>query len=165
MGKITKRYQLLKGFSLSTHFLVDGKSVNVQFSGGMRAPYLVRGRFSTSSPELQEAIESSKSFGEQYKLEHTDYENPEDANVEETPVLPEQDIAAEEEAPAEEEALTEDQPADGPVDHPEIETVGAAKQILLEMFKDIKPGMLPNRVKLLEVAKERGHSFSKLENI
>lgn len=70
MSKITKQYQLLQGLQLSTNFLVAGKSVYVTFGNGIRKPMLIRGRFSTSDPELQEAIEASAGFNVQYRLEN-----------------------------------------------------------------------------------------------
>lgn len=215
MARTIKKYQLLLDFQLSTYFLVNGSPIFVTFKHGIRKPFLVRGRFATDDPALQEAIEADAGFNKRFYLEKTDVmlapgEVVEPEQVDEIkPNLP-----VEENTPpsADEVPPTgynvpntlEDKPADevppeagqvpdnvsatNPDETPatapdenqgentdapvvpqdvqvfaDVETVTAAKQILLEKFSDLKPSMLPNRVKVLEVAKEKNISFPKLE--
>jgi hypothetical protein len=158
MAKITKRYVLLKGMSLQMVFEVNGIIVPVSFKYGIRTPVLKRGMFSTDDHTLQEAIESSNGYNIEYTLEQT-YTEPEEGDefLEET--TKKEDITPPDENKKEENTLP---PADAVVDHPEIETVTAAKQLLLESFPDLKPGMLKNRLEVLRLAGERKISFSKL---
>lgn len=179
MSKITKRYQLLKDTQLSTTFQVNGNTVPVTFQHGITRPYLIRGRFTTSDPELQAAIEADNSFNILFYLEHTDGAEPVKVEVPET-VVPEvvEEVVPEttEEVPA---AATEETPA--PVeevvpevvevkpevpaitDYPEITNLQEAKQKLLELFPgELKPANMPNAKAVINRAKERNVTFSKL---
>jgi len=116
-----KRYQLLNNISLTTHFLVENSLVTVTFQHGMRTPEIVRGRFSTSDPGLQEAIEASPAFNVKYYLEK------EEVTGKETPRAKIAEVAK-------------------ATDYPDILTVKAARELLIELFPDeLRPSVLPNR--------------------
>lgn len=182
MAKAIKRYQLLQGFQLMQYFNVGGKAVPVTFSHGIRKPYLIRGMFSTDVPELQEAIEGDNGFGTLFHLAHTDYfddagnsfvpeevsDNTPEETIPETEVA-EENISAEEhieeaatdipEAPAEEPKKTEPETTD----YPEITTLKDAKQKLFDLFPgEFKPSNVPNKPALLNKAKAKNITFSKL---
>lgn len=137
-----KRYQLLKVMSLTTHFDVEGDIVTVRFIGGIRTPEIIRGRFTTNDPALQESIEASKGFGIDYYLEK-----------EEQSQLP---------GPADKD---DDVPQDNPpteTDFPEILTVKDAREKLIELYPELKVKDLPNKIAVFARAKERSITFSKL---
>ena len=165
------------------------KRVSVTFQNGIRKPYLVRGRFSTDDSDLQNAIESSAGFNKEYHLEHVDY--PEGEAVQEIvntttdaveePVVDNEDLIPDEpentdqeqvkddeapEVPEEskknEEADEKKEPA-GPVDYPEITNLQQAREKLFELFPGVfKPANLPNLKAVLNRAKEKNITFSKL---
>jgi hypothetical protein len=156
---ITKKYQLLKSMSLLAWFKVMGKVVSVSFQGGTRRPYLVRGRFSTSDPLLQKAIEESGNFGREYFLEAA-FDNGVNVNSAET---------KQKEKPADKK---DDPPAESnkkedanqvTTDFPDITTVKDARQKLLDLYPDeLKPSQLPNKPAVLVKAKAKNITFSNL---
>jgi hypothetical protein len=173
MAKIIKRYQLLQDFQLMTFFLVNGKAISVTFQNGIRRPVLVRGRFSTSDPDLQAVMEADKEFNVQFKLEHTD-EFPDEVQSEEgnPPANTGTDENQEGNPPANT-GTDENQEGNPPAntggadegqvtDYPEITSVNQAKQKLIELFPDVKISTLKNRVDVLAKATEKKVSFSKI---
>jgi hypothetical protein len=176
-----KRYRLLKGLQLMTHFDVNGAQVPVTFSRGNRSPELVRGSFNTNDEALQEAIEKSKGFNVQYKLEYTgdDIGAPVNSGkpVDEPPAVP-SDATPNDAVPGD--PVTSDvtpggdavPPANDPpsgddsgkiTDYPDVPSVTQAKQKLIELFPDVKISTLKNKNDVLRVAVEKKVSFSKLK--
>ena len=139
---IIKRYQLLRGMQLLTNFKVEGKVVCITFGGGIRRPYLIRGRFTTSDEDLQKAIEKSNGFGLDYYIEDTIYTDP---VIDDTPVF------------------TKVDPSTDPVDYPDVLTVGDARKKLIELYpEELKPKDLPNKIAVLARSKDKNITFSKL---
>lgn len=183
MSKVIKRYQLLTYVQLATSFMVNGTSIPVTFKGGITRPYLVRGRFSTDNPSLQEAIETDASFGKLFYLECTYGDVPaleEAPKVEET-VAPETETVTEEvpetevpeeettvpEAPVEETKAPETTQVEDskPVitDYPEVTNLQEARQKMFELFPgEFKPANMPNKPAVLNKAKDKNITFSKL---
>lgn len=188
MSKVIKRYQLLTYLQLATSFMVNGTSIPVTFKGGVNKPFLVRGRFSTDDPAMQEAIETDASFGKLFFLEHT---FGEEFAEEATPILPkapetEAEEKATEEVPKVEtteespeaetttvpeaekatEEVVEEAPKDGkPVitDYPEVTNLQEARQKMFELFPgEFKPANMPNKAAVLNKTKEKNITFSKL---
>lgn len=213
MSKVIKRYQLLKDFQMMMFVLVNGKQTTVTFQNGIRRPTLIRGRFTTDNPELQEALEADNGFNNIFCLEHTDYpegssEIPQEVSNESVPAgsmpqdesIPEgtpdeivppegdpidemvndsdktSDQAEPPEVPQETNADNkpgEDLPdmnkdpeapkADGPVDYPEVTNLQQAREKLFELFPgEFKPSNLPNLKAVLNRAKDKDITFSKL---
>jgi hypothetical protein len=153
-----KIYQLKAHMQLFTHFKVGANVVGVTFQGGTRKPYLVRGRFYTADPDLQKAIESDVSFGTLFYLEKSEEDDtPQPAKR--TPP------AINKVAPANEGGNNSQSASDNggsTTDYPEITTVKDAKAKLMELFPEIKPANIPNQGALLNKAKMKGITFSKL---
>lgn len=188
-----KRYQLINSLGLLTHFHVNGSSVTVDFRGGMKTPMFTPGRFGTSDPDLQKAIEESKGFNVQYKLEYdsnpeaeeiieqanepVDFEisqpestednqppTEEPEGAENAPETPEQEKAPEETPEAPEAPEAPEQPeAPEVTDYPEILTVTDAKEKLMNLFEDVKISHMRNRNDVLAIAQVKKVSFSKMK--
>lgn len=178
---VLKRYQLIKFKGLSTHFDVNGQSIQVSFKGGVNKPYFLPGRFDTTNPELQKAIEESAGYNVDYKLVYSE-EEPESVMAPEIPAeetqAPEETPEAEvpqAEAPAEEltpEAEPQAEPEQAPeetpeaaleADYPEVTSVTQAKQKLIDLFDDVKISTLRNRNDVLAKAAEKNITFSNLK--
>ena len=162
---ITKKYQLLKSMSILAWFKVGDKTVSAAFQGGTRRPYLVRGRFSTSDPELQKAIESSGNFGKEYFLEATFNDGiliePQNEKPIEKPKKKENEVEEMVEITPAEKTKKED--TNQTIDYPEIKTVKDAREKLLELYPDeLKPAQLPNKGAVLSKAKGKDITFSNL---
>jgi len=171
---------------LATSFMVNGTSVPVTFKGGVSRPYLVRGRFSTDDPAMQEAIETDNAFGKLFFLENTFGEEsakeakailsevPEAEVVgeatEEVPEVesPEAEATTEPESEKATEEVVEEAPKvdDGkPVitDYPEVTNLQEARQKMFELFPgEFKPANMPNKAAVLNKTKEKNITFSKL---
>ena len=182
---VFKRYQLTKLKGLSTNFDVNGNLVQVSFKGGVNKPFFMPGRFHTTNPELQQAIEASAGFNVDYRLEYSEGEPEVVAEVPqpEAPVEPEQAPEAPEaepeqpesetpaevpqpEAPEKPEEPKAEEPAqtpEEPVDYPEITSVTQAKQKLIDLFEDVKISTLKNKNDVLAKAKEKNITFSNLK--
>lgn len=65
-----KVYTLINDFSLCTPVEVEGRTVNIVFSGGCKA-MRQNGEFSTADEQLQRAIEESSGYNVVYKLSKT----------------------------------------------------------------------------------------------
>ena len=151
---VFKRYQLTKLKGLSTNFDVNGNLVQVSFKGGVNKPFFMPGRFHTTNPELQQAIEASAGFNVDYRLEYSEGEPEVVAEVPQ-PEAPEKP----EEPKAEEPAQTPEEP----MDYPEITSVTQAKQKLIDLFEDVKISTLKNKNDVLAKATEKNVTFSNLK--
>ncbi len=77
MGKIVKTYQTFNGFTSYEATLIDGDNTfTVSFEGGTTLPYQ-GGKFTTSNPTIQAAIERRKDFGKRIRLIHSTEVMPE----------------------------------------------------------------------------------------
>jgi len=167
MPKTIKKYQLLKGFQLMQFYNINGKVVAVTFSHGIRHPYLIRGMFITDVPELQEAIESDNGFGTIFH-EVVPEEIPEEAIQEDIPQkAPEKKKAAKDTPASEPEDVSDigPDPAEGdPVDYPDVSNLQEARQKMFDLFPgEFKPANLPNKPAVLNKAKAKNITFSKLK--
>lgn len=165
-----KKYQLLQGFQLTQFFEVNGKVVPITFSHGIRKPYLIRGMFYTDVPELQAVLEADNGFGtifhevlpeiiEDVADELVSEEIPE----EETPVYINEDITPSGiPDPIEEEGPSDTEPEI--TDYPDVKNLQEARQKMFNLFPgEFKPANLPNKPAVLNKAKAKNITFSKLK--
>ena len=162
-----KKYQLLQGFQLTQFFEVNGKVVPITFSHGIRKPYLIRGMFYTDVPELQAVLEADNGFGTVFHevipevveevIEGPSLGEPDDELTEDIP---------KEEVPEEEETV-EDIPEKGEpaiTDYPDVKNLQEARQKMFDLFPgEFKPANLPNKPAVLNKAKAKNITFSKLK--
>lgn len=166
--KTTKKYQLLKSFQLSTVFLVNGNIIPVTFAHGTRRPFLMRGMFSTDAPDLQKAIESDNAYGVEFcEMKAKEQDIPADV-----PPIKKKDTK--EKAKEEEKPPVKDIPKEGDndtenkepiaVDYPEVTNLQEARQKMFDLFPgEFKPANLPNKPAVLNKAKAKNITFSKLK--
>jgi len=163
-----KKYQLLQGFQLTQFFEVNGKAVPITFSHGIRKPYLIRGMFYTDVPELQAVLEADNGFGTIFhevipEVIEDVIEGPtaEEIPKEEVPIEEtKEEIPAED--PIKEEVPEETEPAI--TDYPDVKNLQEARQKMFDLFPgEFKPANLPNKPAVLNKAKAKNITFSKLK--
>jgi hypothetical protein len=156
----TKRYQLLKDLQNTSFFEVNGNVVCVTFNGGIRRPELIRGRFTTSDPDLQAVLEADNGFNIEFKLERT-FETEDKA----TEAISKKQVVITK-TTDEKTTIKTVEVIEGPtvVDYPEVTTVKDARQKLLGLYpEELKPSQLPNKAAVLSKAKGKNITFSNLD--
>lgn len=156
-----KTYQAITNVYFATDIVMaDKNKIRIAFEGGVRYPKRANGVFSTTSEELQKAIEKDASYGVEFKLIRVDGENyvapKKAAKVVPPPPPPpsdDEDNEDEDDTEGKDESQTE------PVkDFPDVTTVTAAKKILKKNFEKIAV----NRIEVLAIAAEIGVTFPNL---
>lgn len=60
-------YQSIRAIFLSSYVRLNGKLVQVKFTGGQRTPKRTNGKFSTNDPDMQRALETSPEYGKNWR--------------------------------------------------------------------------------------------------
>ena len=64
-----RKYRLIYGFRESYNMDINGKVIEILFTGGVQQPNLVRGFYMTSDKDIQKALEKSVHFNKRYRIE------------------------------------------------------------------------------------------------
>jgi hypothetical protein len=65
---MNKIYQSIRDLELHTNVMIDNKPFSVSFTGGSMAPQRINGKFGTTDPKLQKALEADSGFNKTFKL-------------------------------------------------------------------------------------------------
>jgi hypothetical protein len=68
---MNKTYKNLVSQNYGISLTVNGDNVHVNFSGGRRFPVFTYGKYSTSNPDIQKALESHHLYGKDWTLDET----------------------------------------------------------------------------------------------
>jgi len=68
---MNKTYRNLVSQNYGISLTVNGENVHVNFSGGRRFPVLTYGKYSTSNPDIQKALESHHLYDKDWTLDET----------------------------------------------------------------------------------------------
>ena len=136
-----KTYQSTRSITLLTYVKVDGDLVAIEFAGGTLAPKKKYGKYSTSDPQIQKALENANGFGLEFVC------------------------ILEQESEQEQSNHKDDKKEDGEngwKDIEDIKTVQAAKDYLIDL-PEVTASMVGNKAKVLEVAEKFKIRFPNLK--
>jgi len=81
-----KVYETIGTLNRTTVVNIDGREIHISFANGTDTPRLIQGRYSTTNPKIQKALEDSPAFNVRWKLVKS-FMHADDSVV--TPSLPE----------------------------------------------------------------------------
>lgn len=143
-----KIYQLLHLVSMTTPITIDGKERHITFEHGVSQPKKVGGKFITTDPDVQKAVEAHPQYGVAFKCVREE-------KVKEV-ILP-----------SEEGNDAGSEGGEGgqvdPTSYPDVTSVQAAKEVLVNNH-DCKISSLPNKNAVLAAAKGLNVVFPNLKD-
>lgn len=166
-----KKYVLINLINYYLTLIIDGKEVNIQFAGGISNATVRRpGFFKTDDKVLQDAIESHKSYGVVFQLA-PGFKMNKPKKEEETPeppanTNPDTEPPVTSDAPPSDESPETDADNDTHplVDHPEFTAFQEARDYFIGLgIEGVTLEGIRSKKALVEIAKEKGHSFSSLK--
>lgn len=171
MKKTQNVYRAVEFMTLDTYIKVDGKPVLVEFRGGILKPRS-NGIYVTNDPKMIAAMNSDSGLNKSFVLVSTTQvedglPEPQTSKPEATGASTGPDLGI----TGTEGAATGDIGTDGPTagstneftSVPEINTVGKAREYLVEHVKDLKVSTLPNKEAVIAVAAENKIIFVDLK--
>lgn len=139
MPKVIKPhiYQLTTMKDMTTYLTVGKELVTVIFSGGFVVPFKYNGTYSTSDPQLIEALEASPNFNSMWVKVSPSADQPEEEEIEEVKPI----------APSKLEAI------------PGISSGQKARAYILAKYEDITNAQLRTNEEITRIATEKGIKF------
>lgn len=178
-----KTYQSISTPFLSITIAVDGKVHNIDFTGGLSFPYRSNGKFSTNNVKIQEALEKHSTFNKLFELAYETKEVKKNITIVEVGSLEDaiKELVSRNIKDLTEETVLEDNVIELGLENnlkyvikkkmivhedtkiiPEITTVGAARDYLVDLQDGLTKSILKNMDVVLEEAKKRNISFPNL---
>ena len=158
-----KVYETIGTLNRSTVVNIDGREIHISFANGTDTPRLIQGRYSTTNPQIQKALEDSPAFNVRWRLVKSLLPK------EETPVEPDDDkaTAPPNVQPADESddkaigSLPEETEEDIVTEDSVVETIingQQARNYLIEHF-GLTFRQVSNNAQIIAEAKSRGIQF------